>query len=118
MKTKLFLLLGLFLAAGQAHAITRNWTGSGSNNLWSNPNNWSPVGVPQADDDLHFEKVCAFPVCPTLTVVNDLNNLRVGELKFGGSSGAVQYVVNGNALRLTGPLRIGEVFHETKTANV
>ena len=113
MKTNIFLLLALFIGA-QTQAATRNWTGGGGNNLWSNPNNWSPAGVPQDGDELSFEKLCIFPLCPAVTVVNDLNNLRVGQLKFGGSSGAVQYVVNGNPLILTDWVLIGEVFHETR----
>ena len=30
------------------------WTGKGSNNLWSNPANWSGNSVPAAGEDLLF----------------------------------------------------------------
>jgi len=37
------------LATGLAHSVSAqdsHWNGTLTNNLWSNPNNWSPVGVP------------------------------------------------------------------------
>src|SRR5687767_12768911 len=110
MKTTFLLLLGLLMVI-QARAAERFWTGDTGDNLWSNPNNWSPVGIPQDGDDLRFNKLCAFPICPSVTVVNDLNNLRVGQLNFGGFSGEVTYVVNGNPLRLTDWVLIGAVNH-------
>jgi autotransporter-associated beta strand protein len=99
-------------------AAERTWTGDGGNNLWSNPNNWSPAGAPQNGDELFFQKLCILPTCPTVTVVNDLSNLRVGELHFGGTSGRVDYVVNGNPLILTDWVLIGVTYHETKRATV
>ena len=48
-----FLLVGLIvLAAAPARAVDKFWTGAGGNNVWSNPNNWSPAGVPQAADNV------------------------------------------------------------------
>jgi hypothetical protein len=41
------------LAMGQhAHAQTKTWTGGGGDTSWHNPDNWSPVGVPGASDDV------------------------------------------------------------------
>src|SRR5436190_7409426 len=109
MKTQTLLLLGMLVLGPNVHAAERTWTGSGGNNLWSNPNNWSPAGVPRNGDDLNFFNICPLPFgCPAFTVINDLSNLQVGELRFGDSaSGNVEYVVNGNPLRLTRWVLIG-----------
>jgi autotransporter-associated beta strand protein len=109
MKTQTLLLLGMLVLGHNVHAAERTWTGSGGNSLWSNPNNWSPTGVPQNGDDLNFFNICPLPFgCPTFTVINDLSNLLVGELRFGDpASGNVEYVVNGNPLRLTRRVLIG-----------
>src|SRR4051812_4908983 len=45
-------LLSLLVAA-TAHASLYSWTGS-SDALWSNANNWSPIGVPASGDTLAF----------------------------------------------------------------
>jgi autotransporter-associated beta strand protein len=104
----------LLVAANSLPAATRTWTGDGGNDLWSNPNNWSPAGVPQDGDDLNFFlQVCPYPnPCVPITVVNDLNNLRAGRLRFGDpyvGNGAYlkEYIVNGNPLRLTGRVTVG-----------
>src|SRR5688572_5964783 len=53
-------LLCLFAAgvlgwwASTAGGASRQWTGSGGNNAFSNPNNWNPAGVPQDHDILVF----------------------------------------------------------------
>src|SRR5262245_52246493 len=104
-------LLGLLLSLTfSTTGAERSWTGAGGNNLWSNPNNWSPAGAPQDGDDLNFFNICPLPIgCPAFTVVNDLNNLRVGELRFGDhASGNVEYIVNGNPLRLTDWIVVGQ----------
>jgi hypothetical protein len=81
---------GLLLAAS-APAVERTWTGMGGNNLWSNPNNWSPAGAPQDGDDLNFFDICLlFIGCPAVTTVNDLSNLRTGAIRFGDTSGNVE----------------------------
>src|SRR5436309_2559701 len=36
------------------NAAERHWTGSASG-LWSNPNNWNPVGVPEPGDQVTFD---------------------------------------------------------------
>ena len=43
---KTFILVALIFApASSAHAVTRTWTGNGSDNFWSTAANWSPSGA-------------------------------------------------------------------------
>jgi len=99
MKIKFLLLLGLVMVA-HAHGATRLWRGANPvNNLWSNPDNWSPRGVPQNGEELVFDQLCA---C-TITMQNDLPNLRVNELDFNDGD----YVLNGNALTISNYLYVG-----------
>jgi fibronectin-binding autotransporter adhesin len=79
----------LFLALTCSFAVpslaaTRSWTGDGGfdinfNRIWSNPDNWSPNGVPQNGENLQFID----PLSPDLFMVNDLTNLTVSSLYFG-----------------------------------
>ncbi|MBI3869920.1 MAG: autotransporter-associated beta strand repeat-containing protein [Verrucomicrobia bacterium] len=64
-------LLGFveFTAAGAG--ILRTWTGQASG-LWSNPKNWSPVGIPHSGDDLRFADG------DNRSMQNDLAGLHVG----------------------------------------
>jgi autotransporter-associated beta strand protein len=78
-------------AIGQG--ISRNWTGANSAN-WSDPNNWSPAGIPSTDDYLTFGAVGdANP-----SMVNDLTNLQVLGLDFVVNN----YQIDGNALQTRG----------------
>jgi len=61
---------------------------------WSDPNNWSPVGVPQNGDTLVF----GFVSDSHRTSVNDLTDLSVSYLQFGNND----YQVNGNAVGFHG----------------
>jgi hypothetical protein len=45
------LWLGLALTTAHAH----RWTGGGLNLQWSDPNNWSPVGVPGSEDVVYLD---------------------------------------------------------------
>src|SRR6187401_459052 len=85
---------GLSPAAG----LTYSWVGAASN-LWSNQNNWNPVGVPSAGDNL------AFPAGqPNSTQVNDLPPSTVFNiLHFNGMG----YRISGNAIGLTGGVSNG-----------
>src|SRR5271154_4873671 len=56
---------------------TRNWTGANSPN-WSDPNNWSPAGLPQIGEFLQFGVVDDSHD----TMVNDLANVSVAGLDF------------------------------------
>jgi uncharacterized repeat protein (TIGR01451 family) len=82
-----FLLLNI--CGGAAAQTTYSWTGAASN-LWSNQNNWTPIGVPVNGDSL------VFPSGPTtLSVQNDLPAGRSFErINLNGDN----YLVAGNAL--------------------
>src|SRR5688572_12265651 len=86
-------LLALLGAGAAAAATTYSWTGTASA-LWSNPNNWSPIGTPAAGDTL------AFPSGPSiLTVSNDLSaGTSFAGVVFNGGG----YTVNGNGFALAG----------------
>jgi autotransporter-associated beta strand protein len=93
------------LHALPASAITRSWTHSNSQ-YWSDPNNWSPSGIPQPGDDLLFyDEVNLSGPDP---MINDLVGLSVRSLDFNvwDRSGLVtpDWVLNGNTLTLTGPI--------------
>ena len=73
-----------------AGAVTeRNWTGADSAN-WSDPNNWSPIGVPQNGDELLFGYVDD----SNRSMVNDLTGLGVLYLSFANND----YQIDGNSL--------------------
>jgi hypothetical protein len=55
----------LLFTSATAEAVSRQWIGA-SGGLWSVDANWSPVGVPEAGDDL------VFPVAASATSVNDI----------------------------------------------
>lgn len=89
--TLLLLLAGAALWSGQPlHAASRQWTGDDSG-LWSDPDNWFPVGVPQNGDSLTFPAVG--PLDAT-SMVNDLTGLTVDSMTFTAGG----YALNGNAL--------------------
>jgi autotransporter-associated beta strand protein len=89
------ILLGLLLAlafvgpAPPLQAATRNWLGVTAN--WSNPDNWSPFGVPQNGDSLSFPVANPFIV---FSMNNDLANLSLNTITFTGAG----YTISGNAL--------------------
>lgn len=80
-----WLLIVIFTCSFTASslAITRAWTGNGGSlgifKLWSDPNNWSPQGVPQNGDNLQFIDIFS----SDLHMLNDLTNLTVSSLYFG-----------------------------------
>jgi autotransporter-associated beta strand protein len=81
-------------------AADRGWTGN-SSSLWSDPNNWDPVGVPQNGDSLFFlDRVLVFGPDP---MVNDIADLVVGSLQFTvNSPETVDWTLSGNPLTVTG----------------
>src|SRR6185503_4476241 len=92
------IILGLVLACATSNSAAGadcSWTGN-INGLWSNPNNWSPVGVPQNGDSLLLEKNS------NTSMVNDLAGLVVSGLKFGSDT----YRLSGNALILSNAFSI------------
>ncbi len=40
----------LLLTTSQAAAVSRTWTGSAGDNVWTTPSNWDPVGFATSDD--------------------------------------------------------------------
>jgi len=86
------LLACVALAWAAPAATSRDWTGAHSAN-WSDPNNWSPAGIPTNGDLLTFGNVSD----SNRSMVNDVANLVVYGLYFGNNS----YVLDGNSLTLT-----------------
>ncbi|HEX6087685.1 MAG TPA: Ig-like domain repeat protein [Thermoanaerobaculia bacterium] len=84
---------------------SRSWTGANSE-LWSDPGNWSPAGVPGTGDGLSFPAGAA-----RTTMTNDLAGAVVGPMDFRTS-----YTLNGNPLTLTGDLTFANI--ATFTCNV
>jgi autotransporter-associated beta strand protein len=85
-------------------AITRTWTHSESQ-LFSNPNNWSPTGVPQSGDDLYFTDDAN--VTGPNPIENDLVGLSINSLGFRivyGYFGVADWELNGNPITITGPI--------------
>src|SRR5262249_10845361 len=82
---------------------TRTWTGS-VNNLWSNPNNWNPVGMPQNGDYLLFDENS-----DNNEMVNDMVGLTVAGLSFSDESAffGTDHQLGGQTLSLTGDLYNG-----------
>jgi len=86
------ILLGLLLAhdAGTAQGATRTWNGS-EDSAWSNPDNWSPTGVPQNGEFLVFPDISPFGQD---SMNNDLPNLTVNNMTFTAGG----YSLGGNTL--------------------
>jgi cytoskeletal protein CcmA (bactofilin family) len=83
-----------------ALAGVKTWTGAVNGN-WSNPQNWSPQGVPSSGEAL------LFPAGPPTTMTNDLPaGTTVGAMTFNTS-----YTLNGNPLTLVGDLSTNNVLN-------
>jgi autotransporter-associated beta strand protein len=84
-------------------AATRTWLGAAGNNLWSNPNNWSPVGTPQPGEELEFKGgICPGQFC-FRSMQNDLPALRLSQLFFE----SVDYTLSGNPLVISNRITVG-----------
>lgn len=114
MKTKLlrrFLVLALGCQAITTNADSRNWTGNGALvggvfKVWSDADNWSPNGSPQAGEDLWFDdNVLLFSPTP---MFNDLTNLTVRSLRFSISADffTPDWELSGNTLTVTNDVRL------------
>lgn len=80
------------LNVGTPPPTAKTWTGATSAN-WSEPSNWSPAGVPQLNDALHF------PAGARLSTNNDLVGFVSGPLKFDDD-----YTLGGNQITVQGDL--------------
>ena len=91
-------LLALGTSTVAYAATTYSWLGT-SSNLWSDQNNWNPVGVPGAGDALAFPAGAAN--------LNNTNDLPAGTvfslLVFTGSG----YTIDGNAIGVSGGVTAG-----------
>jgi hypothetical protein len=86
-KVLILRLLLILALCGQAipNATARSWTGNGALvggvfKLWSDPDNWSPQGVPQNGESLLFNNDSILSDSPPM--INDLTNLTVSYLQF------------------------------------
>lgn len=96
--TLLFLLAGAVFWPGQSSlAADRAWTGN-AGGLWSNPNNWSPVGVPQNGEHIVFEG-------DGRTTQNDLSGLSLSRLEFLRG----EWRITGNELMITEAIPVGKL---------
>jgi len=93
----IFCALALAITSTPAHA--RDWTGAASAN-WSNPNNWSPIGVPTNGDSVTFGDVSD----SHRAMINDLTNLKLKDVTFVNNG----YQLDGNSLEVDGVLFDGD----------
>jgi len=90
------LALVWFSALGTAGAqTTRTWNGSVSTD-WSNPNNWTPVGVPAANDTINFTGGTINRTAP-VTIGGHFHRSR------GTLSGNPLTISSNGVLNITGP---------------
>lgn len=98
MKTRPFVAVEI-LESRIAPAV-HTWTGLGSDNLWSNANNWSggsPASDASGDVDLIFPNNVV-----KVAILNDINNLVVDSITFTAPSGtsANGYTISGNTITI------------------
>ena len=86
------MLLAGFAATTTQAATTYSWIGT-SSTLWSDQNNWNPIGVPQSGDLLAFPAGAA-----NRTNTNDLTPGTALTLAFNGGG----YAIGGNQIVLNG----------------
>lgn len=90
-------MVGIMAIAGmfaQAHAVDGIWSGAGSDNNWSTPENWVGNVVPAAGSVILFGAADSYSVNRDLTSAN-----RPNQIIFNEDAGA--YVFSGNRLELT-----------------
>ncbi len=89
-------LIGLALLASAAEAapVPRIWVGT-ITKVWSDPNNWSPVGIPVNGDLIYFPNYSPFPA-----TINDIQGLTLSGLNINN----IGYSITGNGFALTGPI--------------
>jgi autotransporter-associated beta strand protein len=93
------------------------WTGAGTNNLWSNPANWSGCPVPFPVDYRDGFLTILFPNGARQTTnVNDLANVRVNFVIIEGRGAApalADWQITGNQVTLAGRLNMNTGPHPT-----
>jgi fibronectin-binding autotransporter adhesin len=93
LRRMLFSLAACALLACATPLLARNWTGAASAN-WSDPNNWSPIGVPTNGDSVAFGLVSD----SHHSMINDLANLQLKDVEFANND----YQLDGDALEILG----------------
>src|SRR2546425_11182582 len=93
--------LCLLLAAPNAHALIRFWTGASGNTYWSEPSNWSPTGPPQSGDALTFPHISTNS--PGHIMTNDVGNLHLDSMTFNG-----YYEYKGDVLWLNNGITVND----------
>lgn len=74
---QLALAAAVLTGGGLAHAGTHYWSGAGSNNLWSNPDNWDVGGRPFSGEVNCF---LIFPAASGYVSVQDIPNLLIARM--------------------------------------
>lgn len=76
---------------------TLNWTGAGTDDLWTNPNNWDLGCVPNAQDDVFFANMNAKTVDLNINgAVNNMTWVADGSVGTFVSSNNSSLEINGN----------------------
>jgi autotransporter-associated beta strand protein len=102
-KPTLLMVVVLVATTPPTNAATKVWHPQLLGFHWSNPDNWSPLGVPVDGDDLQFE---ARPVGDgSALMINDLTNLAIRSLSFrvvnNDAPTTYDWTLSGNELTVT-----------------
>lgn len=114
------LLLVLALSGTQiSFAQTKTWTNSGLDNLWSNPFNWSPVGVPTGTDNVVFDGTVSNANCIINVNVN-VNNFEVQPVYTSSITvgAGINVFINGTLIQDNGTLDFTQASGVTISSNV
>ena len=112
-------ITGLAAAPPNARAANANWSGAGSDALWSNTANWSATPVPGSADTATF----VGPAGAGGTVIDLGSGVTVNTINFSGATCAAYTIgagaVNSQSLTLNGSLGLngGVTFAQTITVN-
>lgn len=94
------MVIGVMVFCSNVNGAVKTWIGY-SSEYWSDPNNWSPVGVPESTDDVVFD-INAANYC-ILDINTSIHGLYIDEL-FEGSLLNLQ---PGFELSISGNIYIG-----------
>ncbi len=83
----IFLTFGLFINQS-SNAQNKTWSGGGDGSTWTDPDNWSPVGVPVASDSVEIPSVSG-----GLTIIVN-ENIEIKYLKARFSNNTLEFENN------------------------
>ena len=86
-------LVVLLVLSATAHACTRTWAAGAGD--WDNPANWSPAGVPGADDDVCLPAAAPYVVIVTGRASVDVDGQGIRELGAGEYLGEISLIDGG-----------------------